>query len=114
MKKEANNKETLDAVIQDKNLEMSTKEYDTLLTAYDMVATSNLYTNKAFDGGAKARKVLEYGLSDKAAADREQVLQLLEEGKTLEEAAGSFITEDAFNVWFEEIKKELESSVALP
>ena len=42
------------------------------------------------------------------------MLQLLEEGKTLEEAAGSFITEDAFNVWFEEIKKELESSVALP
>ncbi|MBS5065098.1 MAG: extracellular solute-binding protein [Hungatella hathewayi] len=114
VKKEANNKETLDAVIQDKNLEMSTKEYDTLLTAYDMVASSNLYTNKAFDGGAKARKVLEYGLSDKAAADREQVMQLLEEGKTLEEAAGSFITEDAFNVWFEEIKKELESSVALP
>lgn len=114
VKKEANKKETLDAVIQDKNLEISTKEYDTLLTAYDMVASSNLYTNKAFDGGAKARKVLEYGLSDKAAADREQVMQLLEEGKTLEEAAGSFITEDAFNVWFEEIKKELESSVALP
>jgi len=114
VKKEANKKETLDAVIQDKNLEISTKEYDTLLTAYDMVASSKLYTNKAFDGGAKARKVLEYGLSDKAAADREQVMQLMEEGKTLEEAAGSFITEDAFNVWFEEIKKELESSVALP
>lgn len=113
VKKEANKKETLDSVIQEKNLEISTKEYDTLVTAYEMVGSSKLYTNKAFDGGASARKVLEYSLSDKAAADREQVVKLLAEGKTLDEAVGSFISEDAFHIWFEEVKTDLESSVAV-
>lgn len=112
VKKAANEKETLDRVIEDKNLEISTKEYDTLLTAFEMVASSELYTNKAFDGGAKARKVLEYGLSDKAAADREQVVLRLGEGRSLEDAVADFISKDAFDVWFEEIKKELESSVS--
>ncbi len=113
VKKEANKKETLDSVIQEKNLEISTKEYDTLLTAYEMVGSSKLYTNKAFDGGANARKVLEYNLSDKAAADREQVVTLLGEGKTLDEAAGGFISEEAFDGWFQEVKQKLESSVAV-
>ena len=71
------------------------------------------YCYRAFDGGANARKVLEYNLSDKAAADREQVVTLLGEGKTLDEAAGGFISEEAFDGWFQEVKQKLESSVAV-
>ena len=73
-----------------------------------------MYTNKAFDGGSAARKVLEYNLSDKAAADREQVKAELEAGKTLEEAAAPFITEEAFDAWYESLKAGLDAAAEEP
>ena len=59
-----------------------------------------LYTNKSFSNGSAARKVLEYHLADKAAADREQVAAALEQGKTLEEAAAAYVTDEAFEEWY--------------
>ena len=52
----------------------------TLAVAVDTVNGNRLYTPHAFAGGSSARKVLEYGLSDLAAADRETVVQRIAEG----------------------------------
>ncbi|MEF9940122.1 MAG: extracellular solute-binding protein [Clostridium sp.] len=109
VKKDANRKEVLDSVIKSKSLQIQDKEYSTLLTAYEMVSKDKLYTNKAFDGGAAARKVLEYSLQDKVKADREQILALLEAGTTLEDAVKDYISDEAFDTWFKEIKVELEA-----
>ncbi|MCQ4991416.1 ABC transporter substrate-binding protein, partial [[Clostridium] symbiosum] len=57
------------------------------------------------------RKVLEYNLSDKAAADRQQVGALLAEGSSLEEAVEDYISQESFDSWFASIKEELESGV---
>lgn len=112
VRKEANKKEILDSVIDKKEISISEKEYNTLLTAYGMVSEYKMYTNKAFDGGAKARKVLEYSLSDKAVADRALVMEQLKQGKTLEQAVEDFASEAAFDEWFNRVKIELEACVA--
>ena len=58
----------------------------TLAVAVDTVNGNRLYTPHAFAGSNSARKVLEYGLSDLAAADRETVVQRIAEGvETAEE-----------------------------
>lgn len=112
VKKGANKQELLDKAISEKNLTIAGKEYNTLLLAYRMVDDNELYTNKAFDGGTAARKILEYNLSDKARADREQVKTLVAEGIEPDAAASDFISDKAFDEWFESIKKALEESVA--
>lgn len=111
VKKAANDKVMLDKVIKEKNITMSDTEYTTLMTAYDMVENNNLYTSKAFEGGAEARKVLEYHLGDKAKADRQQVKELLARGTGLDEAVAVFISDESFELWFAEISQALEDCV---
>lgn len=108
VKESANSKETLDKVIQEQQLEISDITYETLITSFDIVKNNTMYTNKAFDGGAQARKVLNYNLSDKAAADREIVKAKLEEGVSLDEAVESFVTDEAFEAWYQDFKKALQ------
>lgn len=109
--KEACNTGQLDAALEATGTDMPEKEYATMKIAFDMIQENKLYTNKAFDGGSGARKVLEYDLSDKAAADREQVKKRLEEGETLEKAVESFISEESFEAWFEEVSEKLQQCV---
>lgn len=101
----------LDKVIEEKGIDVSEKTYDTLLQAFETVNNNKMYTNKAFDGGAAARKVLEYNLPDKAAADREQVKAALEAGASLEEATAGYITDEAFEAWYEEFLSALQGAV---
>lgn len=112
VKKDAYDQTLLDQVIAEKDLQVPAKTYDTLLTAFDMVKTNTMYTNKAFDGGAAARKVLEYNLSDRAAADRQLVQTRLEEGMTLEEATADLTTDAAFEDWFAGFNTALHQAVA--
>lgn len=98
--KEASSKEKLDQVIADRQLSVAPKTYDCLTTIFDEMDNLTLYTNKSFANGSAARKVLEYHLADKAAADREQVAAALEQGKTLEEAAAAYVTDEAFEEWY--------------
>ena len=111
VKKSDDKKDVLDSAIKKHGLTIPQKEYDTLLTAYDMVDNNTLYTTKAFEGSTKARKILEYNLSDKAKADREQVEIQLLEGQTLDDAVSAFISDEAFDKWFTNIERELQNSI---
>lgn len=111
VKKAAGDIEVLEKVMEDKQVSMPEKEYNTLTEAYKAVKSNELYTNKAFDGGSKARKILEYDLSDKAVADREQVKALLAEGLSLEDAVKDYISEESFDLWFDSVKQKLEACV---
>ena len=99
--KEANSREKLDQVIADQQLTVAPKTYDCLTTIFQEMDGLTLYTNKSFENGSAARKVLEYHLADQAAADRAAVVSAMEQGKTLEEAAASYVTEEAFNEWYD-------------
>lgn len=57
--------------------------------------------------GSSARKVLEYGLSDLAAADRETVVQRIAEGQSAAEAEAEFLTDAYFEAWYQDICAKL-------
>lgn len=111
VKKEACSKEMLDKVIEENKLEVMEKTYDTLVTTLNRLQHTTLYTNKAFEGGSSARKVLEYHLADWAAADREVVVNRLAQGMALEEAAAEFLTDEAFLKWYESFSITLRDAV---
>lgn len=98
--KEANTREKLDQVIAEQELSVAPKTYDCLTAVFAQMGELELYTNKSFENGSAARKVLEYNLADKAAADRAEVVLLLEQGKSLEEAAAAYVTEESFEEWY--------------
>lgn len=101
IRKEANSADKLDQVIAEKQLTVAPKTYDCLTTIFRELDGLNLYTNKSFANGSAARKVLEYHLADQAAADRAAVEDALKSGKSLDEASAAFVTEQAFEAWYE-------------
>lgn len=80
----------------------------TLNVGVDMVNGNEMYTTKAFEGGTKARNILEYSLSDKAAADREIVVSRMAQGLSMEESAAEFELDDNFDAWYEETLQRLQ------
>lgn len=112
VQKDACTKEALDAFVADSGMEISQKTYDGLITGFDIINNGHLYTNKAFNNGTSARKVLEYNLSDKAAADRALVEEALAAGTSLEEAVAPFISDGAFDQWYASFNTALENAVA--
>lgn len=79
----------------------------TLAAAVDTVNGNRLYTPHAFAGSNSARKVLEYGLSDLAAVDRETVVQRIAEGRSAAEAEAEFLTDEYFEAWYQDICAKL-------
>ena len=79
----------------------------TLAVAVDTVNGNRLYTPHAFAGSNSARKVLEYGLNDLAAADRETVVQRIAEGQSAAEAEAEFLTDEYFEAWYQDICAKL-------
>lgn len=83
----------------------------TLNVGVDMVNSNEMYTTKAFEGGTKARNILEYSLSDKAAADREIVVGRIAQGLSMEESTAEFELDDNFDAWYEETLQSLQAFV---
>lgn len=98
--KEAGSTEKLDQVIADQGLSVSPKTYDCLTTIFEEMEGMTLYTNKSFQNGSAARKVLEYHLADRAAEDRAGVLAAMALGKSLEEASAEYVSDGAFEDWY--------------
>lgn len=111
VQKDANSVEKLDEEIEAGQLTVAPKTYDCLTTIISEMSETTLYANKSFRNGSAARKVLEYHLADKAAEDRAEVVKLIGEGKSLEEAAASYVTDAAFEEWYNAFCNALESAV---
>ncbi|MEG1989199.1 MAG: extracellular solute-binding protein, partial [Oscillibacter sp.] len=79
--------------------------------AIETVKENELYTNQAFPNGSKARKVLEYSLSDYLAKDLEAVNALVAAGLSRPEAAAHFATEENFESWYGEFTAALQSAI---
>lgn len=109
--KEANSTEKLDQVIEERQLTVAPQTYDCLTTVFREMDDMTLYTNKSFENGSAARKVLEYHLADKAAEDRDAVEALLEQGVSLEEAAAPYVSREAFEEWYLSFCEALDGAV---
>lgn len=101
VRKDANSVQELDQVIADQGLTVAPKTYDCLTAIFGELEGMTLYTNKNFEKGYAARKVLEYHLSDRAAADRAAVVEAMARGESLEEAAAPCLTDASFESWYD-------------
>lgn len=110
VKKAAVERQVLDEMIRENGLQVADKTYDALVSCFDTMRTSQMYTSKAFDNGAAVRKVLEYQLSDKAAADRELVEQRLAEGQSRQQAVADLVSDEAFQAWLAGFKAALSEA----
>ena len=85
---------------------------DSLSTAVQVVRQNTLYTSKAFKNGMSARKKLEYAMSDAAKADRQSVVEAIENGATQEAAVAAFVSEERFDAWYAQLMDELNELAA--
>ena len=100
----ANNMDAIHA----SGLELTGNMEQILTGAVQEVDSNRLYTPRAFQNGSPARKVLEYGLSDVASADRETVLSRIAEGQSAADAEAEFLTDDYFASWYQDILAQLK------
>lgn len=107
VKKEANDKDLINKSI-DSTDDSVIQVLDASLT---QIEETTLYTTRAFENGTDARNVLEYSLSDKAAADREAVETAIQGGASREEAVSKFDTDDNFESWYKETLASLEKLI---
>ena len=110
VKKEAADYEVLKAHVDGSDITLDRKVDETLKVSLNEIKTSELYSNKAFKGGADARLILERDLQDKAVDDREFVLLTIDLGHSHEEAVALFNTEEKFNEWLENITAKLNEA----
>lgn len=103
--KTANNKEA----ILNSGAEINDAMQKTLSVSVDTVNGNQMYTTRAFEGGAAARSVLEYSMSDRATADRAVVAERLAQGQSLDEAAAEFLSDACFESWYEETLQQLQA-----
>lgn len=78
-----------------------------LTEAVESVQENRMYTTKAFKNGSKARNILDYDLSDLAAADRQTVEQRMERGQSAEQAQAEFLTDEYFEQWYQQLCDKL-------
>jgi len=110
VKKEAINYDIIKSKAVEAEIAFTAITDETLRIAIDGVNTSGLYTNKAFTGGVEARAILENHLQDKAAADREAVVGLIDNGTAHEQAVAQFNTDENFNNWLEDFTNQLNEA----
>jgi multiple sugar transport system substrate-binding protein len=70
-----------------------------------------LYTTKPFPGGDKAREVLQTSMSVKAKEDYEKVNVLINQGISRENAVSDYLSDENFDLWYQDTKKQLETII---
>ena len=113
VRKEANKTETLDRVMEEEQIQIAPKTYDCLSKVMDQFDQTSYYVAPCFENSYPARKILDYQLKDKAIADRAEVDALVAEGTAREEAAAPYVTEEAFESWYEEFVDALSNAAGI-
>ena len=109
--KDSHSVDALDKALNDNNLEINQKAYDCLKMVISDDKGCEYYTTSAFANGMAARKVLDYNLSDKAKADLEEINAKVAAGRTREEAVAPYITDEAFDRWYEDFVSALNTRI---
>lgn len=110
VRKDANTVAALDSVISDNNIDISDKAYDCLTSVMNEFDNTSFYTPKCFKNGYSTRKILDYDLSDKAVADKEAIDAEVAKGVSRNEAVASYITDEAFEEWYNSFCQKIEDA----
>lgn len=82
-----------------------------LLIGLDTANKYRLYTSKPFKGGDVARSILQSSMADKAEEDYQKVRILVSQGFDRERAVSNFVTDENFDNWYEDTKRQLEAVI---
>ena len=110
VRKDANTAEALDQVIQEQNIEVNSKAYDCLTNVLESMAETSFYAPKCFANGYATRKILDYNLSDQAAADKAAIDEAVAAGADRAETTADYITDEAFDRWYDGFVQALNES----
>ncbi len=110
VRKDANTVEALDQVIQEKGIDVNSKAYDCLTNVLESMKDTSFYTSKCFANGYATRKILDYNLADRVAADKAAIDEAVAAGADRTEATAEYLTDAAFDQWYEEFVQALNES----
>jgi len=86
--------------------------YETLNVAINEIRTSQMYATSSFTGGVEARAIINTDLRNKAIADRQEVLSLVEGGTEREDAIAGLASEENFRSWVAHLEMALNQAVS--
>ena len=105
--KQAQQMETFRQVISDNNLTMNPVTGECIRHVIEEMSDYTYYSPKTYTNGSAVRKVLEYGLSDKAAADSQAIAEAVAAGRAKSEVLKNYVSDKAFEAWYEEFTQRL-------
>jgi len=109
VKKESNQIQVIEEYAANSSDEIITNRLQNSLPSIaKQLQSYELYTSKPFDKGTEVRNVIGSNLIDKAKIDRAEVISLINQGYSRQEAVGRFTTDENFNRWLREFTRALE------
>ena len=108
VKKSANNLDEIVSHADDGNTTEAARQ--ALSAAISTVNGSSMYTPRPVVNGTSIRSVLESALSDKAAADRKAVVELMAGGTRRSDAVAKYATDANFEAWYADTLAKLEAA----
>ena len=108
--KEANNMKSVDQAVKEDKLKIDDKTYDCLKNTLNNFDKTKFYTNKTFENGYGMRKVLDYNLSDQAAADKKVIDQKIKDGEARETVLKAYTSDQNFEKWYQGFTKALKEA----
>ena len=109
---QAQQMDTFQKVVSDENVTMNPVTDDCIRFCIEDMSDYSYYSPQTFSSGSALRKVLEYGLSDKAAADIEAIAQAVAAGLPKQEVLKTYVSEEAFETWYKEFTQRLTEAAA--
>ena len=109
---QAQQMETFQQVVSDENITMNPVTDDCIRFCIEDMSDYTYYSPQTFSGGSALRKVLEYGLTDKAAADLEGIEQAVAAGQPKQEVLKTYVSDEAFETWYKEFTQRLTEAAA--
>ena len=110
VKKDANTSAALEQVVSDADLSVNDKVMQTMEVVLDNFDNTDFYASKCFDNAYSTRKVLDYAMSDQAVADKAAVAQAIAGGATRDEALAPYLTDQAFDAWYDALVAKLNAA----
>ncbi len=108
VKKSANDLDEIVSHADDGNTTEAARQ--ALSAAISTVNGSSMYTPRPVVNGTSIRHVLESALSDKAAADRKAVVELMAGGTRRSDAVAKYATDANFEAWYADTLAKLEAA----
>lgn len=110
VRKDANNMAAVDETVKAQGLRVNAKTYDCLTSIIGQFDSIHFYTTKCFSNGYATRRVLDYNLSDRAAADKAAIDAAVAAGASRADAVAPYVTDAAFEAWYEGFCQALEGA----